>query len=514
MANPIHNTGDKIALLYCKIYQRPVGLPSGRFCFYDFLKEINMKNTKLYTSLHSFPPGLADIITPVTIYLKIRDQYPNTILLESSDYHGNSNSMSYICFDVLSNFKVEDYKITITYTDGEKEHIRLKNKFTLSDTFESFLKSFSMNNKTDLIGMPANGLFGYTTYDSVRYFEDISFKNPIAEECRIPDMHYSLYRFIIAINHFNNRIFLIENLLEGEESRKEEVKSLLRNTSLGAFNFEPLNNERSNITDQDYIEMIKNGMKHCFLGDVFQIVLSRQFSQQFNGDEFNVYRALRNINPSPYLFYFDYGGYKLFGSSPEAQLVIDKGIARINPIAGTFKRTGNDEEDRQLAIDLMNDKKENAEHVMLVDLARNDLSRNSDNVAVKTYREVQFYSHVIHLVSEVTGELKKESNSVRVFGDSFPAGTLSGAPKIKAMELIDKFENRNRGYYGGAIGYIGFNGDINHAIMIRSFLSRNNTLYYQAGAGIVAASVEANELNEVNNKLGALKMAIKTASQI
>ena len=473
-----------------------------------------MKETKLFTSLNAFPPGLADIVTPVTIYLKIRDQFPNTILLESSDYHGNSNSMSYICFGIMAGFRVEDYKIFITYANGEKEQIVIKDKFTLANTVDEFLRSFLINNITDLIGMPANGLFGYTTYDAVKYFEDVSLKNPVSDECRIPDMHYSLYRYIIAINHFNNRIFLIENLLEGEASRKEYIKSLVKNTSIGAFKFESLDKESSNITDQEYKELVSNGKKHCFLGDVFQIVLSRQFNQHFIGDEFNVYRALRNINPSPYLFYFDYGGFKLFGSSPEAQLIIDKGVARINPIAGTFKRTGNDEEDRQLAVDLKNDIKENAEHVMLVDLARNDLSRNSDKVVVQTYREVQFYSHVIHLVSEVTGELKREFNPARVFGDSFPAGTLSGAPKIKAMELIDNYENRNRGYYGGALGFIGFNGDLNHAIMIRSFLSRNNTLYYQAGAGIVAASVEENELNEVNNKLGALKMAIKIASEI
>ncbi len=473
-----------------------------------------MREIKLITSLHPFPPGLADIITPVTIYLKIRDQFPNTILLESSDYHGNSNSMSYICFDVIAVFEAEDYKIDITYPDSEKEQIGIVDKFTLPDTFNTFLRSFRINMNTDLVGVSANGLFGYTTYDAVKYFENIHFNNTVREDCHIPDIHYSLYRYIIAINHFNNRIFLVENLLEGEESKNEEVKSLLRNRSLGAFQFESLNNERSNITDKEYIEMVGKGKKHCFLGDVFQVVLSRQFSQQFLGDEFNVYRALRNINPSPYLFYFDYGGYKLFGSSPEAQLIIEKGVARINPIAGTFKRSGNDEKDRQLAIDLTNDRKENAEHIMLVDLARNDLSRNSDNVVVKTYREVQFYSHVIHLVSEVTGELKERFNPIKVFGDSFPAGTLSGAPKFKAMELIDSFENRNRGYYGGAIGYIGFNGDINHAIMIRSFLSRNNTLYYQAGAGIVAASVEENELNEVNNKLGALKAAIVIASRI
>jgi anthranilate synthase component I len=483
-----------------------------------FLKQVlikkDMRESKLITSLHPFPPGLADIITPVTIYLKIRDKFPNTILLESSDYHGNTNSMSYICFDVISEFKAEDYIIHIDFPDGQHEHIDITDKQTLSDNFNSFIKSFTIKTETDLTGIAANGLFGYTTYDAVKYFEDINFKPAVNVQYQIPDIHYSLYRYIIAINHFNNRIFLVENLLEGEGSRIEEVKSLLRNRSLGAYQFMPLNKESSNLTDKEYMEMVKKGKKNCFLGNVFQVVLSRQFSQMFNGDEFNVYRSLRNINPSPYLFYFDYGGYKLFGSSPEAQLIIEKGYARINPIAGTFKRSGDDEEDRQLAIDLANDSKENAEHVMLVDLARNDLSRNSDNVVVKTFRDVQFYSHVIHLVSEVSGELKLGYNPIRVFGDSFPAGTLSGAPKFKAMELIDLIENRNRGFYGGAIGYIGFNGDINHAIMIRSFLSRNNTLYYQAGAGIVAASVEENELNEVNNKLGAMKAAIAMASGI
>jgi anthranilate synthase component I len=473
-----------------------------------------MRESKLITSLHPFPPGLADIITPVTIYLKIRDKFPNTILLESSDYHGNNNSMSYICFDVMAEFRAEEYNIHINFPDGHQDLIPIKDKNTLPDSFNAFLKSFIIEKGQDLTGVAANGLFGYTTYDAVRYFEDIQFKPVVNNRYKIPDMYYSLYRYIIGINHFNNRIFLVENLLEGDLSRIDEVESLLRNRSLGAYQFMPLNKEESNLTDAEYIEMVTNGKKNCFLGNVFQVVLSRQFSQQFNGDEFNVYRALRNINPSPYLFYFDYGGYKLFGSSPEAQLIIEKGIAKINPIAGTFKRSGDDEEDRQLAIDLANDSKENAEHVMLVDLARNDLSRNSDNVTVKTFREVQFYSHVIHLVSEVTGELKSGFNPVRVFGDSFPAGTLSGAPKFKAMEIIDSLENQNRGFYGGAIGFIGFNGDINHAIMIRSFLSRNNTLYYQAGAGIVAASVEENELNEVNNKLGAMKAAIAMASGI
>jgi anthranilate synthase component 1 len=473
-----------------------------------------MKEPNIITSLHPFPPGLADLITPVTIYLKIRDRFPNAILLESSDYHGNSNSMSYICFDVIADFKVEDYRIQINYPSGKQELTVIKDKHTLSEIFNTFLKSFKISGNAELKGIVANGLFGYTSYDAVKYFDDFRFKKSTNKQYQIPEMYYSLYRYIIAINHFNNRIHLVENLPEGDVSRADEVESLLRNRSLGSFQFMQVNNEQSSITDKEYMDMVNAGKKHCFLGDVFQVVLSRQFSQQFKGDEFNVYRALRNINPSPYLFYFDYGGYKLFGSSPEAQLIIEKGYARINPIAGTFKRSGNDEQDRQLAIDLANDRKENAEHVMLVDLARNDLSRNSDKVSVKTFKEVQFYSHVIHLVSVVTGELKNDFNPIKIFGDSFPAGTLSGAPKFKAMEIIDSLERSNRGFYGGAIGHLGFNGDINHAIMIRSFLSRNNTLYYQAGAGIVAASDEESELNEVKNKLGALNAAIAAASGI
>ncbi|MFW5821065.1 MAG: anthranilate synthase component I family protein [Bacteroidota bacterium] len=473
-----------------------------------------MKKTKLYPKLNLLPPGVSDLITPVSIYLKVRDKFPNAVLLESSDYHGGKNSMTYICFDVLADFRVERGEIRILFPDGEMESTEIKDNLSLSGTLAEFLRSFELTGQGDTGRMKTNGLFGYTSFDAVQYFETLKFQNPVSEESRIPEVNYSLFRFILAIDHFNNQLFLLQNGLSEEENHFNMVMELLRNRAVGTFSFKTESEERSNINDDEYMNMVSQGKKHCQLGDVFQIVLSRQFYQGFKGDEFNVYRSLRGINPSPYLFYFDYGGFKLFGSSPEAQLVIENGIARINPIAGTFKRTGNDEKDRQLAIDLTNDAKENSEHVMLVDLARNDLGRNSEHVKVKTYREVQFYSHVIHLVSEVTGELHKNFNPVKVFGDSFPAGTLSGAPKFKAMELIDKYENRNRGYYGGALGYLGFNGDVNHAIMIRSFLSRNNTLYYQAGAGIVAASDEKKELEEVNNKLGALKTAINQAGDL
>jgi len=473
-----------------------------------------MKNTRLTVKTHAFPPGQADLITPVSIYLKIRDTYPNAVLLESSDYHGNRNSMTYICFEMLSVFRTENKKIHIVFPDGEKIYYDITGYDTVAESLNDYLKSFSLDHGTETQSMRTNGLFGFTSYDAVQYFDAVHLNKPVSTDCKIPEMQYTLYRFILAINHFNNKMYLLENIPGDEKSRMDEVQKLLLNRKIGLFRFEPLKNEDSNISDHEYMSLVKSGKKHCHLGDVFQIVLSRQFRQEFIGDEFNVYRALRSINPSPYLFYFDYGSFKLFGSSPEAQLIIENGIAKINPIAGTFKRTGDDEKDRQLAIELTNDQKENSEHVMLVDLARNDLSRNSDRVMVKTFREVQYYSHVIHLVSEVTGELKPGVNPVKVFTDSFPAGTLSGAPKIKALELIDHYENRNRGYYGGAIGYFGFDGSINHAIMIRSFLSKDNILYYQAGAGIVADSMEKKELMEVNNKLGALKQAIQIAKDI
>jgi anthranilate synthase component I len=455
---------------------------------------------------------LADTVTPVSVYLKMRDIFPNALLLESSDHHSLENSYSFICLKPEASIEVEQFKITRKFPGGRTEEGKIYKNGQLADEMEAFFGCFRSVNI--LPELPANGFFGYVSYDGIQYFETIRFNNRVKVEYSIPEVHYAFYRYIIAINHFQNRIQLIENLFDGESSSLTAIEDLLSSRNFATFSFDTLNGESSNINDEEYKQMVTRGKEHCYRGDVFQIVLSRQYAQQFLGDDFNVYRALRSINPSPYLFYFDYGNYKIFGSSPEAQLQIRQRKVSINPIAGTFRRTGNDEEDRLLAEKLSKDPKENAEHVMLVDLARNDLSRNATDVEVELFREVQFYSHVIHLVSKVSGILPEGSNPVRVMGDSFPAGTLSGAPKFKAMELIDKYENQNRGYYGGCIGFIGFDNRFNHAIMIRSFLSKNNTLFYQAGAGIVAASDEESELQEVGNKLAALKKAIIMAKAI
>ena len=451
---------------------------------------------------------LSDTVTPVGLYLKLRDRFYNSCLLESSDYHGNDNNFSFICLEPLVSFVVENQSININGLGLDKKNKINERKQVISE-LQNLIDTFSIE-KNDLV----NGFFGYTNYEAVQYFETIDIKAPKEEKHSTPLMHYSLFKYIIQIDHFKNEMTLTENVVEGKESTMVELENLVKGNNHPQYHFKLKGQEDTNISDTEFKNMVKKGKEHCQKGDVFQIVLSRQFSQGFSGDDFNVYRSLRSVNPSPYLFYFDFGNFKLFGSSPEAQLKASGGIATINPIAGTFKRTGNDFEDKKLAELLAKDPKENAEHTMLVDLARNDLSRHGKNVTVKTYKETQFYSHVIHLVSEVEADLNSSSDALQVYADTFPAGTLSGAPKYRAMQLIDEYENQSRGFYGGAIGVFGFDGTVNHAITIRSFLSKNNTLFFQAGAGVVVDSNEENELQEVNNKLGALKKALALAENI
>lgn len=452
---------------------------------------------------------LADLQTPVGIYLKIRDVYPNSALLESSDYHGGENSFSFIGFKPVAGFTLDKNKITENYPDGLKVETEVNAETNVPDRFQSFIQSFSVVDDNNTFGF--NGLFGYTAFDAVRHFEDVKIKNTVKDGSEVPDIQYIFYKFIIGINHHKNELTIVENIFEGKESSINEVLALLDNRNFASYNFSTDGEEHSQITDEEFKRMVTEGKKHCYRGDTFQMVLSRRFSQKYSGDDFKAYRALRSINPSPYLFYFDFGSFRIFGSSPEAHLVVKKNRAYIDPIAGTFRRTGDDEKDLQLAEDLRRDPKENAEHVMLVDLARNDLSRNTKNVKLEIFKEIQYYSHVLHMVSRVSGEMEPDTNVIKLFADTFPAGTLSGAPKVRALELIDEIESHSRGFYGGCIGYIGLNGDFNQAITIRSFLSKNNTLYYQAGAGIVAKSDEESELQEVKNKLAALKSALDMA---
>ncbi|MFZ9846677.1 MAG: anthranilate synthase component I family protein [Flavobacteriales bacterium] len=459
---------------------------------------------------------LADTITPVSIYLNIRKQFKNSFLLESSDYHGNKDSFSFICFNPMASFKVEDQKISTIFPDGSFK-VKSAHENDVITEMKAFADSFTPDASVSDFKFITNGLFGFTSFEAVRHFEDIDFTYLEKEEKKVPDMHYFVFQNIIAINHFKNELYLFEHQCEGSGNSVvpiEQLMDLVKATASSSASFKRVGEEQSNFSDESFLEVIAKAKAHCRRGDVFQLVLGREFSQKFEGDDFTLYRALRSVNPSPYLFYFDYGTFKIFGSSPEAQIVIHKDQATIFPIAGTFRRTGDDEKDAELARQLMNDPKENSEHVMLVDLARNDLSRSSEHVKVETYKEIQFYSHVIHLVSKVSGRIQEGMNKLRIVGDTFPAGTLSGAPKHMAMKLINKYEKNQRAIYGGCIGYVGFNGDFNHAIIIRSFLSKNNQLFYQAGAGIVDLSVDESEKQEVYNKLAAQHRALELAEEL
>jgi anthranilate synthase component I len=458
---------------------------------------------------------LADVHTPVGIYLRLRDRFRDTILLESSDHHAAENSYSFICINAIAGIEIRDQKsVEFKLPNENPERIELKGNGDLKKLLWDFMQRFEMESNDPKSAQFAQGLFGYFTFDAVQFFETIQFHNVSDAVNQAPMARYRLYQYVIAINHYKDELLLLENKIAGLQSEIEAVTSLINSKDVPVYPFKTTSEETSNMSDEDYVETVKKGIGSCYRGDVFQIVLSRRFQQSFVGDEFNVYRALRNINPSPYLFFFDYGDYKLIGSSPEAQLIIRNGKAVVHPIAGTFRRTGDDVIDQQKADELVKDPKENAEHVMLVDLARNDLSTACSNVQVNHYKQVQYYSHVIHLVSEVTGNVAEGTNPFEILFKTFPAGTLSGAPKYKAMQLIDEYEPTPRSFYGGAIGFVGFNGSCNHAIMIRTLLSKNNTLILQAGAGVVAASKPESELQEVNNKLNALKSAIEMASTI
>jgi anthranilate synthase component 1 len=469
------------------------------------------KKIKITTTVKKM---LADVYTPVGIYLRLRDRFRDTILLESTDHHAAENSYSFIGINAIGGIEIKDSIIESKLPNAAAERRSLKESGDLKTILWSYMQNFSVDNAESKEAKFAQGLYGYFTFDAVQAFESIQFKKTEDTSNQIPMARYRLYQYVIAINHYRDELVLLENKVPGLESEVSELESLINNKDVPVFPFRPTSDETSNMKDADYLELVKKGIKSCYRGDVFQIVLSRRFQQSFIGDEFNVYRALRNINPSPYLFFFDYGDYKLIGSSPEAQLIIKNGNAVMHPIAGTFRRTGNDETDSQKADELMKDPKENAEHVMLVDLARNDLSTVCSNVQVSKYREVQYYSHVIHLVSEVTGNVAAGTNPFSVLFKTFPAGTLSGAPKYKAMQLIDEYEPTSRSFYGGAIGFVGLDASCNHAIMIRTLLSKDNTLFLQAGAGVVSVSNPESELQEVANKLNALKQAIERAKMI
>ena len=454
---------------------------------------------------------LADLYTPVGVYMRLRDLYPQSALMESSDYHDKSNARSFIGIQPIASVAVGHGIATINYPDGTVSEQAICSDYQTDKAINALLQCIKIKGSDSEFC----GLFGYTSFNAVRYFENIPVKDETQAKNDAPDLLYILYKTVIVFDHHNNTLKVVSL---GESEEIDTVLKTMNKANVKAYDFHPVGEVFSTLTDEEHKANIRKGIQHCLRGDVFQIVLSRRFIQKYEGDDFKLYRALRSINPSPYLFYFDFGGFRIFGSSPETHCRVvrsqEKYVAYIDPIAGTTKRTGDTEADKQGAEYLRNDPKENAEHVMLVDLARNDLSRNCHHVKVDFYKDLQYYSHVIHLVSRVSGELDEGADPIKAFIDTFPAGTLSGAPKVRAMQLISEYEPHNRGAYGGCIGMIGLDGSLNQAITIRTFVSRNGELWFQAGGGIVAKSDVEYELQEVNNKLGALRRAILMAEKM
>jgi anthranilate synthase component 1 len=463
----------------------------------------------IYTPRTTQQVILADTLTPVAIYMRLRDRYPNSILLESNEYGQRSNSYSFICCNPVATFEVNKKEIKSSSPDHSSTSQEYSSAFDLTSGLSEFKDSFAQVENE--YPFPTNGLFGYLSYDAVQLFEELEFRLRENETNNIPLAHYQVFQNVMVFDHYHNQLYVFDHSYADNESKLEEIVTVINHRDVANYSFKCTEQETSEMKDDDFRELVKKGKEHCRRGDVFQIVLSRKFEQPFQGDDFNVYRQLRAINPSPYLFYFDYGDFRIFGSSPEAQLLISGTKASIQPIAGTYKRTGNDTADLKAAEELKKDPKEAAEHMMLVDLARNDLSRHAKNVVVEDYQNIHFYSHVIHMVSKVSGIIN-EKDKIQLIGDTFPAGTLSGAPKYRAMQLIDQYEQSSREFYGGAIGYLGFDGNFNHAIIIRSILSRENKLLFRAGAGVVVESIIENETQEVYHKTNALRSAITKAN--
>ncbi len=388
-----------------------------------------MKKIELSTT---FKKLLADVYTPVGIYLRLRDRFRDTVLLESTDFHVGENSFSIIGINAIAGIEISNYsEIEFKLPSQNIQKIKITKDTKVADELWRFMQHFNIIEPPTLPVSKAQGLFGYTTFDAIQFFEDIKFKSLIsAVNPEIPLVRYRLYQYVIVINHFKDELFICENHINGIESEVDIVESLIKSKDVPSYPFAVVKKETSSLTDDEYVSMVKKGIAACARGDVFQVVLSRKFLQKFSGDEFNVYRSLRNINPSPYLFYFDYGDYRLFGSSPESQLIVQNNMAIVHPIAGTFKRTGNDSVDEELAGKLAKDEKENAEHVMLVDLARNDLSRVCNEVKVTRFCEVQYFSHVIHLVSEVKGKVSENTNPFESARSYFSGRNIEWRTKV------------------------------------------------------------------------------------
>jgi anthranilate synthase component 1 len=461
---------------------------------------------------------LLDEFSAVAIYNQISSLFPNEkkFLLESVINNDNGN-FSFIFVGEKEKVIYKNQK-TVYETDEKKEILDIDPFSFLKSYYKNIDKAYYKKLAKELnIGF-IDGFIGYVAYDMVNIFEPIlqkSMKN-LKDETNIPDFYMVRPKIIIGYSHKTSEITVIIN----DEKLKEYlyiIKDLLTSTykHLPLKSIEIIKEPHFLFEQKKFFEIVKNAKENIKAGDVFQIVLSNRLYLKAKIDKFSFYRKLRSKNPSPYLYFLDFDDFSIIGSSPEVMVRVTDDVVLLRPIAGTRKRGKNLKEDIEMEEDMLNDPKEKAEHVMLVDLGRNDVGRISKggSVRVEDFMRVERYSHVMHLVSDVVGIKKEDVDMFDVFKATFPAGTVSGAPKIKAMELIAKYEGVKRSFYAGSIGYFGFDGNMDSAITIRTALIKDNDIIFQAGAGIVADSKEELEFKEINNKLGALVSTLKELSK-
>jgi anthranilate synthase component 1 len=455
-----------------------------------------------------------DLDTPVSAFAKLGSFNPR-FLLESVEGGERLARYSFIGFGKCLEVKLDGAGLKV----GETLQPRPKDRDQLLGALRLALKA-APKPMPEMAGVPlAGGLVGYSSYDVVRFFERLPSR--ARAENPVPDLHYVAPESMLVFDHLTRGIALLHagDEVERQALRREVIRALrggLPNYSLpGGGTVERYSPAAGSLTRDQYMAGVQRTQEYIAAGDVYQLVLSSRFSGRHSLDPFEAYRALRLINPSPYMYYCRLGDVTVVGSSPEALVKLNAGRAELRPIAGTRPRAEDPVADERHERELLADTKENAEHVMLVDLARNDLGRvaRAGSVHVDPYRVIERYSHVMHIVSGVKGQLAPNRDAFDLFAATFPAGTLVGAPKVRAMEIIDELEPVRRGLYGGTVGYFGARGDMDQAITIRTLVFRGDEYNYQAGAGVVSDSVPATEYDEVVAKSGAMARALKLASE-
>lgn len=471
----------------------------------------------IYPTVPVFYEILADHVTPIQVFMALRGAGTPSFMLESVENRDQWGRYSFIGVNPKKEIKMNGTEIEI---DGKKQTV--ENHIAYLMEMVNGYRSPVLADKPKLTG----GFIGYFGYDTIRFVEK-KLTNVPEDDLHMPECHLCMYDEIIAFDHLTNRVIVIQNVHESDdletkykslEPRAKQMIERIDNFRMVRKEHEVKNETKvvSNLTKEEYKSNVEKAKEYIRNGDIFQVVLSQRFEVESEADPFDVYRCLRTTNPSPYLYFFDFVDYQIAGASPEMLVSVTNGIVTTKPIAGTVPRGTTKKEDDILVRQLMHDPKEQAEHTMLVDLGRNDVGKVSrfGTVRVDNFMSVEKYSKVTHLVSDVQGELREDKTALDALMSILPAGTLSGAPKVRAMEIIDELENKKRGLYGGTVGYLAFDGNIDTCIAIRTVLFKDGKGYVQAGAGIVADSEPEKEYEETKNKALAVINAIREAAEL